>query len=181
MVELSLKQDGNVDYTNDVWDEGLTPIIGFPPGQHRLVLVKDAEGKMNTSPMPQEFDYNSGWMILQTPLSMNGLDLASHSKFAFRVVETNPKTDVETRTDWIRIDLARLPLRYSLSGPLGPASPSATIRFKVADPTGYVYANPSGLLVLDPTGAPGVGQAYPLLFKFDQPFVTFFSFIARSD
>ena len=112
---------------------------------------------------------------------MNGLDLREHSKLGLRIVETDPATEKETKSGWMRVDLARLPFRWSLSGALGPASPSATLHFAIADPRGYVYANPPGLLVLDPTGASGVGQAYPLVFKFDQPFVQFFSFVARSE
>ena len=177
-VEVDRQQNGSVDYYANLCDEAILTygLAGAPPGQHRMVEIEDGgEHIVGLSPLPVIIDYNSGWMILEIPLNMIGLDLGAHSKFGFRIVWKDPKSE----TDLIRVDLSRMPLNWDLSGALGPGNREATIHFSIADAWGYAFAKPLGLLVLDPTGAAGVGQAYPLYFKFDQPFVYFAPIITQ--
>lgn len=106
------------------------------------------------SPFQIYADFNSGYQEWYLPAGWQGVT----DSFDYEVVSfdwNGASDDAGGGT----FDFTQPPINWNISPP-APHNESFSLTFGVANPGGYLYSKPKGIMLVDYFGKPGVGQAH---------------------
>jgi minor extracellular serine protease Vpr len=134
-----------------------------------VVQVEVASGLLYLgSPYTIFTDYNTGYMEWALPAEWNGL--FDDTDFDYELYGFDRMGNYDFGAGGY-FDYAASPFAWDLTNfEPGPADPTATLSFSLADPDGYVNNAPLGLMIIDLFGKAGEGQVYPYMFTFESPY-----------
>ncbi len=169
-------QDGNDDMVFFNW------FLGAPTGAdfNDLWVVYKVDFNTGTislgSPYLVGTDFNSSLMVWRLPASTLNLASGTDTDFNYSLFSFDLINDGADAMGPGYFDYGHIP--YDVALPVGPApggSGNATVT--VVDPVGMLSINPLGVMLVDYSGEPGEGQAFPILFQFG--FELFLPYVSR--
>lgn len=169
MVEFDLYVDTDQDGVDDMvffnW------YLGAPEGAdyNDLWVVYVVDFNAGTiglgSPYLVGTDFNSSLMVWRLPASTLNLASGTDTDFNYSVYSFDLIDDTADAVGPGYFDYAHVP--YDVALPAGPApGGTGTATVTVADPLGTLSMDPLGVMLVNYSGEPGEGQAFPILFDF---------------